>query len=195
VSTLPPQYFGSVEGYFRQYPGTEWGRNPSGLHGDFDPRFRPWYVSATSGPKDLYVIIDCSATMTGDRTSAAVGVLRNLVDTLTKKDHVYVVCARGGYYEYDSTYHYYSPYTLGCDRISPATVSVKKEIMERATSIGGTGRSNLDGGFAKAFGVAAARRNIACQQIFVLITPGQNDYPDDMHCGPGRWGGVFGKRG
>jgi Mg-chelatase subunit ChlD len=29
----------------------------------FDPRVRPWYVAATSGPKDVIIVIDKSGSM------------------------------------------------------------------------------------------------------------------------------------
>ncbi len=46
---------------FRMLPGTPWvcpgGRN------DYDPRVRPWYVAASSGPKDVVLILDTSGSM------------------------------------------------------------------------------------------------------------------------------------
>lgn len=41
------------------YPGREWATNFVGFYNDYDPRLRPWYIAATSGPKDVVIILDC----------------------------------------------------------------------------------------------------------------------------------------
>ena len=41
------------------YPGREWDTNFAGFYNDYDPRTRPWYIAATSGPKDVVIILDC----------------------------------------------------------------------------------------------------------------------------------------
>ena len=53
------QYFGAIEGLVRMYPGREWSVNFAGFYKDYDPRVRPWFISATSGPKDVVIILDC----------------------------------------------------------------------------------------------------------------------------------------
>ena len=53
------QYFGSTTGIVRIYPGREWSTNFAGFYNDYDPRVRPWYIAATSGPKDVIIILDC----------------------------------------------------------------------------------------------------------------------------------------
>ena len=45
-------YFGTINGLFRQYPGVESSKNGDD-YADYDPRFRPWYVSAAAGSKKL----------------------------------------------------------------------------------------------------------------------------------------------
>ena len=47
----------------RAYPGRPWQRNVIGMREDFDPRFRPWFVGATSGPKDVVIVLDMSRSM------------------------------------------------------------------------------------------------------------------------------------
>jgi len=41
------------------FPGREWDTNFAGFYNDYDPRVRPWYIAATSGPKDVVVVLDC----------------------------------------------------------------------------------------------------------------------------------------
>ena len=54
---LPWQYFGSQSGYHRQFPGAK-------RTNDYDPRVRPWYTGASSGPKDVVLVLDTSGSMT-----------------------------------------------------------------------------------------------------------------------------------
>jgi hypothetical protein len=54
-------YFGSATGAFRIYPG-----RTSATAGLYDPRRRPWYIAAASGPKNVIVIIDDTTTTTTD---------------------------------------------------------------------------------------------------------------------------------
>lgn len=53
-------YIGTSLGSFRSYPSV------GGCYNDYDPRFRPWYVSATAGAKNVIMIIDTSGSMNGD---------------------------------------------------------------------------------------------------------------------------------
>eukprot|EP01084_Bolivina_argentea_P016975 31699_1 len=41
-------YFGTANGVFRQYPGGENSKS-NGVYKSYDPRYRPWYVSAATG--------------------------------------------------------------------------------------------------------------------------------------------------
>jgi len=58
VHTCLWQFFGDYTGTFRAYPG-----RTQETCGDYDPRRRPWYVAASSGPKDVVVVIDTSGSM------------------------------------------------------------------------------------------------------------------------------------
>ena len=57
------QYFGSSRGFIRVFPGRPWERNVIGFRVDYDPRFRPWFTAATSGPKDVVIVVDASRSM------------------------------------------------------------------------------------------------------------------------------------
>ena len=59
-------YFGSETGMYRIFPGHEWDVNFAGFRPEFDPRVRPWYLSATSGPKNVAIFLDCSRSMNYD---------------------------------------------------------------------------------------------------------------------------------
>lgn len=93
------QNFGSVEGFARTYPSREWALNFAGFHIDFDPRLRPWYIGATSGPKDIIIILDCSLSMKGKRFHMAKQVAKTVLNTLTKQDYVNVICGRESHWD------------------------------------------------------------------------------------------------
>ena len=60
-------YVGTNLGSFRSYPSSRLLDAETGQCADFDPRFRPWYVTATSGAKNVILIIDTSGSMSGER--------------------------------------------------------------------------------------------------------------------------------
>ncbi|CAM9745263.1 unnamed protein product [Ascophyllum nodosum] len=51
-------YFGAWTGVFRYFPGIA-----QSACGEYDPRIRPWYVAASSGPKDVVIVLDISGSM------------------------------------------------------------------------------------------------------------------------------------
>jgi len=91
-------YFGGHDGLFRQVPA---------LHqfecGCYDPRRRPWYVAASSGPKDVVIVIDVSGSMDvppGEsfRLTMAKEAAITIVDTLTVADRFTVIAFSGDAY-------------------------------------------------------------------------------------------------
>ena len=93
------QNFGSVNGFVRVFPSQEWSINFAGFHIDFDPRMRPWYISATSGPKDIVIILDCSRSMEGKKFHLAREAAKTVLKTLTKHDFVNVICAHESHWD------------------------------------------------------------------------------------------------
>ena len=77
-------YIGTSLGSFRSYPAT-------GGCETYDPRFRPWYVAATAGAKNVLIIVDVSGSMGGTRMSLAIDAAKNVVNTLGNTDFVGVV--------------------------------------------------------------------------------------------------------
>ena len=93
------QNFGSIEGFIRTYPTREWSLNFAGFHIDYDPRLRPWYIGATSGPKDIVIILDCSLSMAGKKFHMAKQVAKTVLNTLTKQDYVNVICGHESHWD------------------------------------------------------------------------------------------------
>ena len=87
TSRVAFQYFGTQDiGGFAQWP---WGQYCTGT---YDPRFRPWYATAASGPKDVVIIVDTSGSMaSGSRVEMAKGATLKVIDTLAWTDYATVV--------------------------------------------------------------------------------------------------------
>ena len=59
---------------------------------EYDPRFRPWYATAASGPKDVVIVVDSSGSMSsGDRIKMAKDAAAKVIDTLSANDYVNVI--------------------------------------------------------------------------------------------------------
>ncbi|KAL7486189.1 hypothetical protein ACHAW6_012402 [Cyclotella cf. meneghiniana] len=80
-------YFGSATGTFRIVPAQN-----SETCGDYDPRRRPWFVAASSGPKDVVLVLDVSGSMNDyRRMDVAKDAARTVVETLSVADRFAVI--------------------------------------------------------------------------------------------------------
>jgi len=80
-------YYGSATGSLRIIPAQH-----SEVCGLYDPRRRPWFVAASSGPKDVVIVMDVSGSMEDyGRMELAKQSTRTIVETLTVADRVAVV--------------------------------------------------------------------------------------------------------
>ena len=79
------QYFGSEQGVMTTFPVYDDKEDC----GRFDARFRPWYVeAATQEAKDVVLVIDISASMTGEKLHVAKVAAKTVLDTMNPKDQV-----------------------------------------------------------------------------------------------------------
>lgn len=61
----------------------------SGECGEYDPRIRPWYVAASSGPKDVVILLDISSSMQNQgRLDLAKDAVESVLNTMN--DHTFV---------------------------------------------------------------------------------------------------------
>eukprot|EP00931_Biecheleriopsis_adriatica_P045700 TRINITY_DN26166_c0_g1_i1.p1 TRINITY_DN26166_c0_g1~~TRINITY_DN26166_c0_g1_i1.p1 ORF type:complete len:765 (+),score=129.38 TRINITY_DN26166_c0_g1_i1:56-2296(+) len=81
------QYFADQrEGTYVQWPNAQFC--PS----NYDPRFRPWYASGVTGPKDVVIVVDVSGSMNqNSRNKLAKSATKAILDTLTWKDFATVI--------------------------------------------------------------------------------------------------------
>ena len=77
------QYHHLFHRVFRMYPGSP-GTCPNGRN-NYDPRVRPWYVAASSGPKDVILVLDTSASMDNNGRLVSTNKIDNGKHLLTYK--------------------------------------------------------------------------------------------------------------
>ena len=78
-------FFGSQEGMFRIFPGRQWDTRY-----DFDPRHRPWYIAASSGPKNIILVLNTSGSIS-DKMDLLKEAAVLVIKTLTVHDRVAIV--------------------------------------------------------------------------------------------------------
>lgn len=80
-------YFGSTTGAFRIFPARQYP-----VCGAYDPRVRPWYVAAGSGPKNIIMILDKSGSMeVDDRIGLLKEAAHRVVNTAGVADRIAIV--------------------------------------------------------------------------------------------------------
>ena len=106
IESYPELIYASVggTGAFVQFPGTEWTECPD----SYDPRFRPWYSNAATGPKNVILVIDTSGSMSGSRLSLAKSAAIKVLGTLNDYDYVGLVDFDGSARKYSSTMKQFS---------------------------------------------------------------------------------------
>lgn len=141
-------------------PGISWCPTSSN---PYDPRFRPWYVSAVSGPKDLVIVLDRSNSMSNsNRWSKAVTAAKAVLDTLTQFDYTTVV-----------TFNTAANIFEGRSELVPASqanIALLKTWLDDQYPLGGT---NFRAGFTKAFqAVDASTGTSGCNGMVLFLTDG-----------------------
>ncbi|CAD5114296.1 DgyrCDS3438 [Dimorphilus gyrociliatus] len=181
------QYFGSTAGLVRLYPGREWDTNFAGFYNDYDPRLRPWYIGATSGPKDVVIILDCSLSMKGEKFSIAQAVAKTVINTLTRQDYINVICARASHWDEVGKWHEFGSQVLSCrkDSLVQATTAHRKDLIEKIYRLEPGGTSEVEKGFEKAFKLLAGSIRTGCQSVIVFATDGRDTDGEQVRCGPG----------
>jgi len=132
----PSFFFGSQDGIFRIFPGRH-----SKVCGAYDHRVRPWYNAASSGPKNIVMVLDTSGSMEGKLLDLLKFAARRVINTLSIGDKVSIV-----QFSTDARLH-----AGAQDRMLTATAENKKnllDIIDRFEAIGGT---NFYDAFVKAF--------------------------------------------
>eukprot|EP00056_Hartaetosiga_gracilis_P007728 m.111598 g.111598 ORF g.111598 m.111598 type:complete len:571 (+) comp12766_c0_seq1:99-1811(+) len=157
------RYFGSPTGFYRIYPGV-----PQETCGSYDPRLRPWYVAATSGPKDVVVVLDSSGSMsTNSRWETATAAVETILDTLTINDHVAIVL-------FDSSASQLCGGSIACNSLSQATESNIATLKSLLDNEGPGGNTNFQAGLDIAFSIMGSTLEATsnCHKAILFLTDG-----------------------
>ena len=102
-----------------------------GTYKSYDPRFRPWYVSAASGSKDVVILMDVSGSMSySGRMELAQDAVISVLNTLGESSLVSVVA-----FSTDAQYS-----CFGTDLVAATSRNVAQlvEFVEGLSATGGT---------------------------------------------------------
>lgn len=156
------QYFATASGMVRLYPA----HTLQTCH-VINARIRPWYVAATSGPKNVILILDVSASMLNDgRLGIAQDAAVTVIETLTNVDYATVVLFS------DSARQLLVPdqipHTLL--RASYNNISLLSEAVKNISG-DSFGSTNFEASFAKAFDILDANPP-NCHTAILFLTDG-----------------------
>jgi len=164
--SLSWQFFGSSTGFMRQYPASKWANGE--MEPDlFDCRLRPWYLQAAASPKDLFILVDTSGSMTGVRKEIAKHVVLTLLDTLSENDYVNI------YRFNDSLIPIVSCFE---DKLVQANLENIKELKMGMENLETKGISNFTSALTTAFEILGkynkTKQGAQCNQAIMLVTDG-----------------------
>ena len=163
-TTLRWQYIGTPNGFYRIYPGSAQESCNS-----YDPRVRPWYVAATSGPKNVILVIDVSGSMNAfNRLFIAKEAAKTVVNTLTNFDYVGLVTF--------SDNAGVVPIS-GRNLLIQATNDNLRLITSAIDTLTATGRTNYQAAFNTAFDLLeqskSAESFVNCHSAILFLTDGE----------------------
>lgn len=163
-------YYGShLDGALIQWPALQWCPQK------YDARLRPWYVTATAGPKDLVIVVDSSGSMRTSRGNGldarwpdvkkAVGAI---LKTLTNYDYAYLLL-------FDSMVTKMDDDSL-LVKMTEDNKEFMNEFLDEHSPIGNT---NFAKGFEAAFEVldkskAEGSHSSGCNQVILFLTDGED---------------------
>ena len=163
-TTLRWQYIGTPNGFYRIYPGSAQESCNS-----YDPRVRPWYVAATSGPKNVILVVDVSGSMGGlGRLSLAKDAAKTVVNTLTNFDYVGLVTFSGSARVVPIG---------GSSLLVPATNNNLVLLSNAIDSLSANGQTNFEDAFNTAFNLLENSRTaesfVNCHSAILFLTDGR----------------------
>jgi hypothetical protein len=155
---------------YRTWPALYQCRSEAQCSGCSDPRYRGWYASTASGPKDVVIVIDTSGSMSSsNRMYYAKEAALWVINTLSENDFAQVVA-------FSSTARSQSTTLLPMHAINKGYL---KAFVNGLSPGGGTSFVN---GFRKAFQILRGSENsgatsAACTQAIIFLTDGQGSDP------------------
>eukprot|EP00210_Caulerpa_lentillifera_P005947 g5682.t1 len=178
-------YFGGVDGVMRIYPasprqrGVQNGDDELGQCRSYDPRIRPWFIGASTRPKDIVFVIDSSSSMNdpADRNSkeSRWDITRravvSMLGTLASFDYVNVVAFSDSVNRLDTR-----------SSLRQGTEENLDYLIQKVEREGAHGATDFDGAFREAFDILSRACNdnyerqtcSRCQKIILFLTDGRD---------------------
>ena len=171
VIESPTMFFGSQEGMFRIFPGRQWEKC-----GSFDPRLRPWYIAASSGPKNIILVLNTSGSMNGQRLELLKKAAILVIETLTVGDRVAIV-------PFASTS--YGVIGDSDGRMLAATKENRDYLVNAINGLKAIGGTNLYDALQSAFDTldktVAAELHVTCNSAILFLTDGLMENPQGVN--------------
>ena len=162
-NSLRWQYIGAPSGFYRIYPGVTQQRCFT-----YDPRIRPWYVAATSGPKNVILVLDVSGSMgNNDRMELTKEAALTVIQTLTNSDFVAVII-------FSNTAQQLQIPGQQAGTLVAASAENVAQLSPLVMSINPYGGTNFEAAFRKAFEVLGATGEYSanCHTAILFLTDG-----------------------
>ena len=160
------QYTSDTLGSIRLWPGAPQGRGSTQCN-NYDPRLRPWFIAASSGPKDIIMIFDTSGSMLtstafGTRHSLVQNALVALLGTLTTNDWVSLI-------QFSDSATVLGGHTT----LQAATAEHVTDLQNRVKAAGASGGTSFLPPFRKAFQLFSdTTESSRCTKIILFLTDG-----------------------
>jgi von Willebrand factor type A domain len=153
------RFFGSTTGALRVYPARYFSEC-----GSFDPRIRPWYAAAGSGPKNIIMVLDTSGSMaTNNRIGLMKEAAHRVINTAGIADRIALVF-------FNDTIRAITDKGALFDG-TDASKLILNEAVESVQARGGT---NIMGAFEKAFDIldysTAVELVVECNTAILFLT-------------------------
>jgi len=150
------QYTGTSVGVHKTYPGK--------FSCNYDPRYRPWFIAAATGAKNLIIIIDNSASMEIDALNGAKTAAKFIIDGLTIADRIGVVV-------------FNTQATSITNTLLRAKLENRDSLKKSIDALNSTGATNYEAAFAKSYEIISNSKSdeyggLSCQTIFLFLTDG-----------------------
>eukprot|EP01084_Bolivina_argentea_P291597 501159_1 len=156
-------FFASINGIFRQFPGVKNSKLIDGSYKNYDPRFRPWYVLAASGNRDIVILLDISGSMRENgRIKLAKEAAISVLNTLGSGSFVNVVA-------------FSDIIQNSClwNQLVPATSRNVAALVNFVTDLQAGGDTNFTIAFNAAFDMLSTGKN--CNKSILFLTDGIAD--------------------
>eukprot|EP00873_Tetraselmis_striata_P045513 jgi/Tetstr1/465777/TSEL_010401.t2 len=167
-------YYGTASGALLNFPGFLWPRDRDGCDATYDPRRRPWMMSAATGPKNVVFILDTSGSMRqNNRLGRLKEAFRAASASLTHTDYVGVIEFNTGAKNYE-----------GLTTLAKALPGFRERLVSWVDTFQDGGNTNFQAAFGAAFQLVDSSKtkgyHAGCHTAYVFVTDGKAESPVAM---------------